>query len=81
MQVKEAVQKAKQYLPEIFESAAGQELRLEGVEKNLDGSVWKVTFSYGEDIRKGRDYKTVKPRNTDGELLGARNGYLLEDEI
>lgn len=76
MQVKEVVQKAKQYLPEVFESAAGQELRLEGVEKTGDGAAWKITFSFREDL--GRDYKTVLLRNSDGEFLGARNGVLLD---
>ena len=46
MQVKEAVQRASKYLPEVFETSADKELRLEGVEKSDDGRFWKVTFSY-----------------------------------
>ncbi len=81
MQVKEAVEKAQQHLPEIFESAQGKELRLEGVEKTEDGRFWKVTFSYhsshsllGSLIR---EYKTVKLRDDSGEFIGAQNGVLL----
>ncbi len=88
MQVKEAVDKASQYLPEIFDSAKGKELRLEGVEKSDDGRFWKVTFSYsgdshdaeGRTILMGRmlEYKTVKLRDDGGEFVGAQNGVLLE---
>ena len=82
MQVKEAVEQASKYLPEIFDSAAGRELRLEGVEKTDDGRFWKVTFSYDTTnptnlLRGLRDYKTVKLRDTDGEFMGAQNGNLL----
>lgn len=89
MQVKEAVQKASKYLPEVFESAAGKELRLEGVEKSEDGRNWKITFSYSSGMqipasmtRSGRDeldrdYWTVKVRDSDGEFIGAQNGLLL----
>jgi hypothetical protein len=87
MQVKEAVEKASQYLPEIFESAQDKELRLEGVEKTDDGQFWKVTFSYSGDshdaegrvtlMGRMREYKTVKLRNDSGEFIGAQNGVLL----
>ncbi len=84
MQVKEAVQKASEYLPEVFETAADKELRLEGVEKSDDGRFWKVTFSYGatHGISLGsllRDYKTVKLRDDNGEFIGAQDGKLLGD--
>jgi len=87
MQVKEAVEKASTYLPEIFDSAQGKELRLEGVEKSDDGLFWKVTFSYSGDsfdaegrttvMGRMREYKTVKLRNDSGEFIGAQNGVLL----
>jgi hypothetical protein len=81
MQVKEAVQRASQQLPEVFPEAAKYELRLEGVEKTDDGRFWKVTFSYAEQGgllgKIGRDYKTVKLRDSDGELMGAQGGMLL----
>jgi len=82
MQVKEAVEKASSYLPEIFDSAQGKELRLEGVEKSEDGRFWKVTFSYDPTIgnpllRSMREYKTVKLRDDSGEFIGAQNGVLL----
>jgi len=81
MQIKEAVQQASKYLPEVFTSAADRELRLEGVEKSDDSRYWMITFSYAPDDQKtgefGRDYKTVKLRDSDGELIGARNGMLL----
>jgi hypothetical protein len=81
MQVKEAVEKASQYLPEIFESARGRELRLEGIEKTDDGRFWKVTFSYDPAVSSLlhaiREYKTVKLRDDSGEFIGAQNGVLL----
>jgi hypothetical protein len=87
MQVKEAVEKAGEYLPEIFDSAQGKELRLEGVEKSEDGRFWKVTFSYSGDsydaegrttlMGRMREYKTVKLRDDSGEFIGAQNGVLL----
>ncbi len=83
MQVKEAVEKASVYLPEIFDSAQGKELRLEGIEKSEDGRFWKVTFSYDPGfmdtvVRGMREYKTVKLRDDSGEFVGAQNGVLLE---
>jgi hypothetical protein len=82
MQVKDAVQKASKYLPEIFDSATGKDLLLEGVEKSDDGRFWKVTFSYypKEDqspLLQLRVYKTVKLRDNNGEFMGAQNGKLL----
>lgn len=81
MQVKEAVEKARQYLPEIFDSAQDKELRLEGVEKSEDGHFWRVTFSYdpldGSILKSFREYKTVKLRDDSGEFIGAQNGVLL----
>jgi len=81
MQVKEAVQRAGELLPEVFPVAAQRELRLEGVEKTDDGLFWKVTFSYYESGGPlgliSRDYKTVKLRDSNGELMGAQGGMLL----
>jgi hypothetical protein len=82
MHVKEAVEMASQYLPQIFESARSKELRLEGVEKSEDGRFWKVTFSYDSSspssvMRILPEYKTVKLRDDDGEFIGAQNGVLL----
>jgi hypothetical protein len=78
VQVKEAVQRAQAYLPDIFQLAEGQDLRLEGVELSDDSKFWTITFSYTEPGgllgRIGRDYKTVKLRAEDGQFFGARNG-------
>ncbi len=82
LRVKEAVQRAEKYLPDVFESASGKEMRLEGVELTDDSKFWSVTFSYEEDTngnKFGRDYKTVRLRAEDGEFFGARNGYLISD--
>jgi hypothetical protein len=83
VQVKEAVQRAKQYLPEIFESAAGRELNLEGVELTNDSKFWTVTFSYTPPRERfaGRDYKTVKLRADDGEFFGARDGLTYSETV
>lgn len=78
VQVREAVKKAQTYLPDVFQSAEGQDLRVEGVELSDDSRFWTVTFSYAEPGgllgRIGREYKTVKLRAEDGEFFGARNG-------
>lgn len=83
MQIKEAVQLASRHLPEVFESAQGRKLRLEGVEKTDDSRFWKITLSYTEADDGGlaslsREYKTMKLRDEDGELMGARNGFLID---
>ena len=82
MDVKEAVQRASKYLPEVFDAAQGRELRLEGVEKSDDERFWNVTFSYATRTRLEesdffRDFKTVRLRDADGEFMGARNGMVL----
>jgi hypothetical protein len=83
MQVKEAVQQASKYLPDVFDAAAGRELQLEGVEKTDDSRFWTVAFSYslGDEgtARLSRDYKTIKLLDSTGEFIGARNGVLLGD--
>jgi hypothetical protein len=79
VQVKEAVQKAKAYLPQVFDSVDGRNVRLEGIELTDDAKFWTVTFSYPEPSVVGalsglREYKTVKLRAEDGEFFGAKNG-------
>jgi hypothetical protein len=80
VQVREAVQRAQTYLPDIFPTAEGQDVRLEGVELSDDTRFWTVTFSYPQRGLSGalqmgaREYKTVKLRAEDGEFFGARNG-------
>lgn len=81
VQVKEAVQKAKSYLPAVFESAEGKDVRLEGVELSDDTKFWTVTFSYDpgrpeQMAHMLREYKTVKLSAKDGEFFGARNGLI-----
>jgi hypothetical protein len=82
MQLREAIQRAGEFLPEIFEDAAGKQLELEGVEKSDDGLYWRVTFSYEPTptvalLRSLRKYKTIKLRDGDGEFVGAQDGRLL----
>ena len=80
VQVREAVQKAQRYLPDVFPTAKGTEMRLEGVELSDDAKFWIVTFSYvptgsvAAVIANIREYKTVKLRAVDGKFYGARNG-------
>jgi len=77
VKVKEAVQRAQAYLPEVFQTSAAEDLRLEAVELSDDSRFWTVTFSYRQPGgllgRIDRDYKTVKLRAEDGEFIGARN--------
>jgi hypothetical protein len=81
VQLSEAVKKAQTYLPDIFPTAVGKQMRLEGVELSDDSKFWTVTFSYrGTDLDAilgdvKREYKTVKLRAEDGEFFGARNGF------
>jgi hypothetical protein len=83
MQVKEAVEKASGHLAEVFPDSSGCVLRLEGAEKTDDEKYWFVTFSYPRQEGRVepfyREYRTVKLRNSDGELMGARNGTFLPD--
>jgi hypothetical protein len=82
MQVKEAVELATRQLPEVFPASQGRELTLEGVEKTEDSRFWKITLSYpaGDEgfARLDREYKTVKLRDSDGEFMGARTGFLID---
>jgi hypothetical protein len=62
VQVKDAVQRAQAYIPDIFQSAEGKEMRLEGVELSDDAKFWIVTFSYDPGrpeqlVRMPREYK------------------------
>ncbi len=83
MLVREAVQAAGQHLAEVFPDSVGCDLRLEGAEKSDDERFWWVTFSYPRQEARiepfYREYRTVKLRNADGELMGARNGTFLPD--
>jgi len=81
VQVREAVQKAQSYLPEVFPESTGNDLLLEGVELTEDYKFWAITFSYhskrrNEALNTLREYKTVKLRAKDGKFIGARNGLL-----
>lgn len=87
LNVKEAVRKAQTYLPEVFESAAGASLQLEGVELSEDSKFWLVTFSYslspdmmlgldGKPAITPREYKTIKLDSASGSLFGARNAFV-----
>ena len=80
MQIKDAVQQASLHLTDVFEAAAGRELRLEGLEKTDDSVFWQITFSYIPDSTRtdvfAREYKTVKLRDSTGEFMGVQNSYL-----
>ncbi|MDQ2925159.1 MAG: hypothetical protein M3R43_06335 [Acidobacteriota bacterium] len=75
--VKQAIQKAEQFLPEIFPVPKDVDLLLEGVELTDGGDVWTITLSFKEGTF-GRAYRTVRIRGTDGQFVGARNGMLPE---
>ena len=83
MELSEAVRTASKYLPEAFSDSADKDLRLEGAEKSNDEKYWWVTLSYprqGERLEPFyREYRTLKVRDADGALLGARNGTYLPD--
>ncbi len=78
LQFKEAIRKAQSYVTDVFESAAGKEMRLEGAELSDDTKFWTITFSYidpesftdGMPEWKLRAYKSVKLRAEDGEFFG-----------
>ncbi len=71
VEVKQAVALAQKYLPEVFDSAAGKEMLLEGVEISEDDKFWNVTLSYPSGMR--RTFKTVKLYRTNGDFVGARS--------
>jgi hypothetical protein len=82
LEVKEAVKKAKGYLPDLFFESGHQiaDLRLEEVELSDDDKYWAVTFSYLRTDNPGpvsfREYKTIRIRTEHGEFVGVRNGML-----
>lgn len=83
MQVREAVERASRLVAEVFPDASDSVLCLEDAEKTEDEKHWYVTFSYprqeGETEPFYREYRTIKLRSADGELMGARNGTFLPD--
>jgi len=87
MPLKEAVQKSKTYLSEVFPISFVQDFQLEGVELSDDERYWEVTFSYWSRESSQADkvdfsnplyktYKTVKLRASDGLLFGVKNANL-----
>jgi len=85
--VKDAVEKARTYLSELFPEAENESLRLEGAELSDDERFWVVTFSFLETPVVGkspatpqfpsiRSYKTARLKADSGELMGIRNGFL-----
>jgi hypothetical protein len=81
--VKEAVQRAKQYLTELFSSEQPQFLRLEEVELSEDESTWRITLSFfpgtapgslaaALGVQEKREYKTVAIRATDGQVQSVK---------
>ena len=58
-------------------------LRLEAAVKTEDEKYWYVTFSYPRQEERVepfyREFRTIKVRSADGELMGARNGTFLPD--
>jgi hypothetical protein len=82
MQIREAVSAAQTGLVEVFPATRDKELRLEAIEKTDDDRYWQVTFSYSTSADPSdplsRVYKTVKLRDHDGELMGARTGFLFD---
>lgn len=80
LEMEQAIDKARQVLPRAYPESTSQELRLEAVEKTDNEQFWHVTFSYPSvnwtPIQHVREYRTVKLKADDGELMGVRNGYL-----
>jgi len=82
LQVKDAVKRAREYLPELMFDGPRQiaDLRLEEVEISEDERFWAVTFSYlpvdSTSPIPLRQYKTVRIKAIDGEFVGVRNGML-----
>jgi hypothetical protein len=75
--VKQAIQKAEQFLPEVFPVPKDADLLLEGVELTDDENVWTVTLSFKQGTF-GRAYRTVRMKAADGQFISARNGMLPE---
>jgi hypothetical protein len=86
MEVKEAVQSAKSFVFDLLKDEGAVNLGLEEIEYLEDQDIWEVTIGFsrpwntsrgalsaitGEDWRK-RDYRVVKIRNSDGQVLGMK---------
>jgi hypothetical protein len=83
--VKEAVQRARQYLMELFSDEQPQLVRLEEVELSEDEGTWRITLSFfpgtapkslaaalGLPVPEQREYKTVAIRAADGKVQSVR---------
>jgi len=83
LQVRDAVQRAKEYLPGLLFDTTDQiaDIRLEEVELSEDEKFWTVTFSYVPVVDRSvpliiRQYKTIRMKALNGEFVGLRNGML-----
>jgi len=89
MNAKEAIEKAKAYVREIFADEAPQDVGLEEIFHDPYGHRWDVTIGFtrkwdrpggvaaaalGLDARPvKRTFKTVEIRDEDGEVVGVRH--------
>jgi len=72
---KEAVKKAKEYLANLYNGSV-EDMKLEEIEIDDSQSYWIVTISFftadKQNIIVHKEYKTIKIKNSDGEVLGMK---------
>ena len=62
MKVHEVLEIARKQLGEVFPDSMVPELRLEGVEKSVDGHFWEVMFSLPrQGIAQSRSFAAIEP--------------------
>jgi hypothetical protein len=87
MDVKQAVQIAKTYVADLFAEENIQQLRLEEVEFDEAGAVWRVTIGFSrpwsrtgllasELLNPPRAYKVVQMRDEDGQVISVKDRSL-----
>ena len=78
LNVKEAVKQAKAYVADLFADEGITNLGLKGVEHDDGAKTWKITLGFTRPLQSpfgergfvgGRTYKTVRLRDTDGEVI------------
>lgn len=90
MEAKEAVDKAKEYIQNIFENELIEQIGLEELERNPDKKEWYITVGFSRKldtttntlekmIRPVRSYKVVRISEQTGDVISIKN-HSLRDE-
>lgn len=82
MEIREAAQRAKQHIAELFTDEGIRHLGLEEIEYDDTAGAWHVTVGFTRawdqgsgliSVTRGRDMKVVTLKDTDGAILSVKN--------